>query len=90
VTTVKRPRPRYPPVECLIEGCRATTTTVETLRDGRYLETDSGEAFWVCSKHWKRVPRYMKRRRRLLIRLWRKYNPSGKFWDYAASFGLRG
>jgi hypothetical protein len=78
----KRRTSGFPRVSCLIEGCPSTTTTAETLVDARWLETNSGEGYFLCSRHWRLVPRYMKRRRRVLIKLWRKYNPSGCFWDY--------
>jgi hypothetical protein len=71
-----------PPIKCMVPSCKAQTGRFELLENGRWLESDSPVAEWLCTRHWALVPRYMKRRRTKLIRLWRKYNPSGKFWDY--------
>lgn len=53
---------------CLVPYCRRTT--------GK-LDADDP---WICGQHWKLVPRWMKRRRTRLYRLWKKAGGSDTSW----------
>lgn len=67
---------------CSVEGCPSYSERCETLVDSHWLETGRPEGYFLCSRHWHRVPRYLKRRRTKLSREWSKRCPSGRYWDY--------
>jgi hypothetical protein len=60
----------HPRVSCRVEGCPGYTTRFAPLEDGHY-SLESGD-HWelLCARHWRRVPKSLKRRRRALLRLW--------------------
>lgn len=71
----------YPRTNCCIPGCHRGTTTIEPIQDG-YVSTDTGRGSheFICSVHWKLVPRSWKRRRRLFHKQVRKSWPDGVSW----------
>lgn len=54
------------PCLCLVPFCHHTTGRVDAHEE------------WICAKHWRLVPRWMKRRWSKIRRLWRKAGGDGK------------
>lgn len=83
----------HPRVNCCVPGCRCGTTTIPPHPEGTAdLETGRREPEWVCAKHWPRVPRPLKARRRALIRQWRRLTRRYRttaFWELAPGSGPR-
>lgn len=79
----RRPRPVFPPCPCLVEGCRNQTTRHGPAGEGStWIETGKADAFYICSTHWRLVPKVLKRRDRRLIRHWKRICPTRRYWDY--------
>jgi hypothetical protein len=65
----------YPRVNCCIDGCHRGTTRIKPLQPGHYDIESGGQPEWICSVHWRLVPRSWKRRRSLFWRRLRKAWP---------------
>lgn len=74
----------YARTNCCITGCRRGTTTIEPLpRDCISMDTGKGRHEWICSVHWRLIPKSWKRRRRRFHRRVAKTWPwkDGIDWD---------
>lgn len=65
-------RSGHPRVACAVVGCARGTTTCEPLPEGGYSLETGGAHEILCGPHWRRVPRTLKRRRRLLFKAWER------------------
>lgn len=83
----------HPRVNCCVEGCRRGTTRIEPLPEGGYwLETGTADPEWLCEVHWRRVPGWLKHRRRILLRAWRRHCRACRtscYWELASGSGPR-
>jgi hypothetical protein len=68
----------HPRVSCCIPGCTRGTTRIEQPEGVIWLETGTADPGWMCGPHWRRVPKLLKSRRRLLITHWRGLLRRGK------------
>lgn len=78
----RRPRAGHPRVNCLVPGCKRGTTRLEPFPEGfRSLQhPDRTGLEWVCGPHWRRVPAYLRRRERRLVRRWEKLGGPEGYW----------
>lgn len=82
----------HPRVNCCVPGCRGGTTTIQPFPEGCCDLETGGEPEWICSRHWPRVPRLLKARRRALIRQWRRLTRRYRttaFWELDPGSGGR-
>lgn len=61
---MKRARPTYPRVNCLVAGCKRGTTRAAPRSDGSPPEI-------ICGPHWRTVPKEWRRRLSLYARRYR-------------------
>ena len=60
-----------PRVPCLVLGCRCTRRPFA-----------DGWSEWICGKHWREVPRAMRRELSSIVRIYRRKFGDNGYWQY--------